>query len=342
MIKLFILGIFFTLFTSMASAIHCENGVYKIYISPKGSDSNSGTKDNPLKTLNKVRAFVDWDQPLCEIEVHIEKGDYLGQQVLWTYTNGHRVTFTASEFGGSSDRPRFIGNNSNNTWFTLKSAKGDWSNIHFRYIEISNYWGGIKLLGDRDNFRNGWNGRNEIYGMIFRKIGGKYNPTNNRKGYAAINTFNSRENTIRNNFFINIENDSVCKGCMHAVYLAHYSSNNKVDYNNFNTISGNPVQNRDMSNLNRIEFNTFSKAGVEAQVADWYCNASNCTKKVPHFSADGKIECPSHSLVFANNKYGTLYNGKKQELVWKKSGKDNHCGYLDAKRIRTANNIATF
>ncbi|GAA0358617.1 right-handed parallel beta-helix repeat-containing protein [Bowmanella denitrificans] len=335
-ILFWLFAITFSLTSAQVNAADCNSGIYKLYMSTNGNDANEGTSNLPLASLNGVKNQVELDRPNCDVEIHIKKGLYRGQSVVWKYTNDHQITFTAADFGGQYDRPEFVSDGSSNAalWFDLQAKEGKWSNIQFRYIRVKGYWGGIRLFGNRDDKLNGWNGRNEILGMVFENIGGKYHSYNGRKGYAAINAFNSRENIIRNSHFINIENSSNCPGCMHGVYLAHYSSNNYVDRNVFRNISGNPVQNRDESNSNRYEYNTFERSGYVAQVQDWYCTGSECTKPGG--------ECPSHSVLFANNTYGTLYNGVKQLKVWDKPGSDNYCGTLPAARIRTAYNTPSF
>ena len=155
----------------------------KIYLRSSGDDANTGlTFGDAVQTLNRVQEILYELCPQTDIEVHINQGNYLKQEVVWTFSNGKKITFTAIDF--STDRPVFNGVG-RETWFKLDETGGINTNLSFRYIKVMNYKLGVYFRGNRCDPYNGWNGNNHLYGMYFENIGNKFTLNTNR-AVAAV------------------------------------------------------------------------------------------------------------------------------------------------------------
>ena len=300
---------------------------FKIFLSPSGNDYNEGvTNAYPIKTLARAQQVLEMHNPDQPIEVHIGQGVYFSQSVVWTYTNGHSITFTPINF--TTDRPVFDGAGID-TWFKLSKADGAASSLKFRYIKVQNYNTAMSFNGNR-NYVSNWNSGNGLYGMYFYRIGGRYSSSS--YSTAAVRFVNSRENSIVNTHFVDILNNSAQASAIHAIYFAHYSSNNEVLRNRFLRVNGDPIKIRDESNYNYIADNRFYSSGKEAFYQGWYCNQSvrtDCTK------VSG--ECPSIGNEFRNNDLYGGYNGAIKVFDLRED--DNYCGPLSSPRLRTSGNM---
>jgi hypothetical protein len=304
----------------------------KLFISTLGSDDNSGKSyKEAVLTLYRVHKILMELKPKSDVEIYIDTGVYIGQQVNWSFVNGKKITITG--FAKNNKRPIFNGIGKE-TWFRLDFRNGKNTNLNFRFLEIINYNLGVGLTGDRDNPKKGWNGGNVFYKMSFKNIGSKFSVKKN-VGYSAINLVNSRENKIINCVFENIENieKNGEEGLIHALYFAHYSSNNLVKDCSFLNVSGDPIRVRDESNYNRIIRNFFKNAGITAFFSEWYCSSEtttrNCTKK--------SGECSSLGNLFLKNKCNNGYAGKKIDLI-KLYGNDSLCGKTNFVRLKYSKN----
>ena len=303
-----------------------EAAVLKLYMSPTGNDAWSGLSEvEAVGTLARVHAVLKALAPVDVVEVHIATGLYLGQTVQWTFCNGRPITFTPLNFG--NQRPVFDGQGAD-IWFGLSASAGADTNLRFRYLKVQNYNNAITFKGNR-NDPNGWNGGNELYGMYFYRIGGRY--SRDGSSTSAVGFQNSRNNRVVNSHFINVENFDASAGAIHALYVAHYSSGNIIERNRFADINGDPVKTRDASNDNRVVSNEFYRTGRDAFYLDAFCEASrpDCTKRSP--------ECPSVGNEFRyNNLHGGYYGGV---ATFKFGGSSAACGPLPAPRLRTSGNV---
>ncbi|WP_444909956.1 hypothetical protein [Microbulbifer sp. TRSA005] len=310
---------------------------FKIYISPLGSDFNEGlTNSYPIKTLSRAQDVLELYKPNQPVEIHINQGTYFSQSVVWTYTNGHSITFTPINF--TKDRPVFDGGGNVDTWFTLRKSNSSASNLKFRYIKVQNYHTAMSFEGNRSHVSN-WNSENELYGMYFYRIGGKYTGFGNST--AAVRFVNSRNNSIANTHFVDILNNPAGASAIHAIYFAHYSSNNEVLSNRFLRINGDPIKVRDESNYNYIADNRFYSSGRVAFYQGWYCNADVRGWNLDDSNSDGCTkpsgECPSIGNEFRNN---DLYGGYDGAIkVFDVREVDNYCGTLSSPRLRTSGNV---
>ena len=289
-----------------------EDTVY--YLSPIGSDSNDGSEQSPVLSLQEINNRLEQNPPENNVRIIIASGRYYNQRVQWTYysTNNY-VRFEAEDV---NNRPVFDGCTQSGVcgggiFFTCRPANGEYTNLHFWYLRIENYQTAMSLGGRRgpydhlnDQAHDEYSGGNTIYGVWFENIGNIFNPALS-PSTAVIMLVNSRENLIQNNHFVNAIN-ATSPHLIHAVYAAHHSSYNEIRNNRFEENSGDAIRVRDHSDFNSITGNTLINAGFYGY-SDWFCDHTtrdDCTK---YNGGDG-YECPSWGNEFRNNLLGTQYN----------------------------------
>ena len=280
------------------------------YMSPDGSDANDGTENSPFLTLQHINQVLKNDPPDDDVRIIIAPGRYYNQRVEWDYFDSERRHYVRFEAQDISNRPVFDGCtqggscNGGGTFFSARPGDGIRTNLDFWYLRVENYQVAIQLGGRRGpyNYRENephwdYSSGNRIYGMWFENIG--------EDDTAVVRLVNGRDNLIQNNHFINAISE-VNPRRLHAVYMAHHSSNNAIRNNRFVNISGDAVRVRDESNFNSITGNTFESAGVYGY-SDWFCNGKTndrCTKNPPE-------ECPSWGNEFRNNILGSQYKSNR-------------------------------
>src|SRR5438105_4296519 len=91
-----------TVMTASAKAL-LPNASTALYVSPQGNDSNSGTQDKPIQTLQHARDLVRKMNTNMsgDITVYLAGGTYRLSQPLTldqqdSGTNGHNVIYTAA------------------------------------------------------------------------------------------------------------------------------------------------------------------------------------------------------------------------------------------------------
>jgi len=293
------------------------------YMSPSGSDSNSGTGATAaLKTLKGIHTKVTAVKPTDAVNIVVAEGTYTGQSVIWTYFNGQPITFAPPLGSTTKTKPVFDGEGTGLTWFTMGDSEVP-TNLHFINLAVTNYWLGLDLGRDKEP----GNSHNEVRGMLFERVGAFY--THNlpsAKGYAALRLRRSSNNTITGNRFHGVKNsatappdtdgdgagDEDLTAYIHAIYLAHNSRGSAISDNEFNQVTGDAVRTRDGSDDNLIEGNRFVTAGKYSAYSDWI--------------ADTGTECPSHNNRFKDNAVGEGYFGPfKTGYVTHVYGPDGRC-----------------
>ena len=321
---------------------------FEIFVSTAGDDANDGsTPAKSVRTLERVHAVLKAAAPDRDVEVRIEQGTYAGQTVNWTYYHPARtITFMPVDYDGGginsiAGRPVFDGEGAG-ALLTLNASNGERTNLSFVYLQIEGYRTyGLLFRGDRDDFEHGWNGYNRVFGCILTRIGNLASA--GAAGYGGLDLVNSRNNEIRNNHFLQVENESSSAGLMHAIYLAHGSRGNQVRANRFVGISGDPIRVRDGSSSNEVIDNTFEEAGSSAFISDWWCDKSvnsACTK------ASG--ECPSWENAFRDNELHCGYAGTNIDTFRYFQGESyvpswcvDHASVDGWARLRTSGNAKT-
>lgn len=315
---------------------------FVVYLAPSGDDTNTGlSPTDPVKTLARAHSVLVAEDPQSNVEVRIAPGTYrlpsseIGSTTWSFYVPGHTVTFapTGYTIGDTtwSNRPVFEGdrikpdqtttNGTNSWWFAFSlppSDTGGTTGLQFYFLDVRHFVnGGISVNGGVDYtgiFTEpsgaGANG-NLFYGMRFYEIGSLYNTSGSNLGYGAIDVINSSDNSFQSNEFIRQENKVHTdvggetldlRPNIHGVYLAHFSTSNLVQDNEFDTVSGDPVNIRDASNDNYISGNTFTNAGHNGFYNEWFCTSDVSGSCSPQ-------ECTSHGNEFRNNTLVSGYAG---------------------------------
>ncbi|KAJ2988161.1 hypothetical protein NUW58_g4125 [Xylaria curta] len=275
-----------------------------LYMSPSGSDSNTGASaTNALKTLKGVLGKVTAAKPADAVDIVVAEGTFVGQSVVWTYFNGKPIKFAPP--AGAKTKPIFDGEGTGLAWFTMGDSADAAvpTNLHFIGLNVTNYWLGLDL------------GRNKA-------------PGNSQN--------ESSNNTITGNRFHGVKNSNPADsdgdgknedltGYIHAIYAAHNSRGNVIANNEFKQVTGDVVRTRDGSHDNLIEGNRFTTAGKYSAYSDWIADTGN--------------ECPSHGNRFKDNTVGDGYFGPfKAGYVTHVYGPDDRCsngGTLPARIIET-------
>lgn len=230
-----------------------------------------------IKDLDQIRILL---QPgIYKGQTHITRGNSNGIPVIITKTSGNEVIFDGDDKGG--------------TWLTVLPLPTNLSNLKIVGLTIRNYETAIDIKGNR-NRGTVWVGGIEIRENIFSKIGdiartGAYPST------AAIRLVNSDKNYIVKNTFREIKNIKQC-ALLHAIYVAHGSTDNVIEENTFEDSCGDAVRFRDQSNNNIVRRNIFIDAWSRSPISDWFCNKSkrdDCTKS--------SGECPSSNIQIEAN-----------------------------------------
>jgi hypothetical protein len=269
-----------------------------IRMGPTGDDQNDGSAGKPVATLQRA-VDLALSNPKARSEpmrVLVQQGTYRGQKVQ---IDGSKLVGELAIVGlgtEPADFPVFRGDGSKATWFTLKSDTGKPTGLTIQAIAVHDYFAAISLEGNRED-RMAFNSGTTIRRNIFRNIGSATTHCDDCVSFAAILFYNSQNNLVENNFFGTIRNkrDKDC-GSLHSIYLAHFSSDNRIVDNTFQDVCGSAIKLRDRSNNNRIEGNRFKEVQNAPAIEEWFCDADarkDCTKK--------SGECPSTGNVASGN-----------------------------------------
>lgn len=300
-----------------------------IRMEPNGDDANDGRANKPVATLQRAvdLALSDPRAVSEPMRVVIQSGTYRGQKVQ---IDGRKLVGELTILGlgaNPKDFPDFRGDGDQATWLTLKSDTGKPTGLTIQAVAVHDYFTAISLEGNRDNPR-AFNSGTTIRRNVFRDIG-SVGTRDDGVSTAAVRFVNSKDNLVENNFFGTIRNkrDKDCGG-LHSIYVAHFSSGNKIIDNTFQDACGSVIKLRDRSNDNLIEGNRFKAIQKAPAVEEWFCDAGarkDCTKKLG--------ECPSTGNVVRNNDLsgspGTEYVSIVGERVQRK-----WCGPEDFSRER--------
>lgn len=243
-----------------------------IYMATDGNDANAGLSiTDPVKTLSRVHELVDFSDG--DTTVLIRGGVYHGESISWTKTSseyGLKITAYGDE------EPVFEGEG-HPVFFKLNAKKGECTNVEISHLTMKHYATfAILLSGGRSERTTTWNGCNSIHNNNFVEIGTLYDTSNcsdGCKGYGVIDVVNSDNNLIYENVFHKAENLPSQAGLLHAVYLAHDSTNNQIHDNYIYLVSGDPIRVRDQSSNNNIYNNYADRVGQKAFLSSWH-NAS--------------------------------------------------------------------
>lgn len=261
-----------------------------IHMAPNGDDSHNGASPAAaVATLERAFALALSD-PRGKSEamrIVVGQGTYRGQSIV---LDGKRLGRDVTLIGAASDPkdfPVFAGDGEVTTWMTVKSDRGHRTGLTIQALEIRDYATAISLEGQRDSPAR-HNAGTTIRRNVFSNIG-SIALKRDELSTAAIRFVNSRDNVVEQNFFHRIRNkkEREC-GALHALYLAHFSSSNRISNNTFVDACGSVVKFRDRSNDNVVEGNRFERIQNAPVIEEWFCDKGarkDCTKKLG--------ECPS-------------------------------------------------
>lgn len=268
-----------------------------IRMEPNGDDRNDGRANKPVATLQRAvdLALSDPRAGSEPMRVVIQSGTYRGQKVQ---IDGRKLVGELTIIGlgtESKDFPIFRGDGDKTTWLTLKSDTGRATGLTIQAISVHDYFTAISLEGNRDD-PQAFNSGTTIRRNDFHNIG-SIAIRDEDVSFAAVRFYNSKNNLVENNFFGSIRNkrEKDC-GSLHSIYIAHFSSGNRIINNTFEDACGSVIKLRDRSNNNRIEGNRFKAIQNAPAIEEWFCDADarkDCTKK--------SGECPSTGNVASSN-----------------------------------------
>jgi len=268
-----------------------------VFIHPNGNDSSARptSASRAMRSLSVAHDYLKNQNISGDVSVCIAPGFYQDQQVRWTYypANG-TVTFKPSYLCGPvvvpsgsgyalvskelraeaiTDRPVFDGSGTQPTgdcwaggaWFYAVNPR----KLHFFGLRIQNYQMAIYLRGDSG--QPPVYGENVIEQMLFERIGTLWVPQFGTSA-AAVDIVHSSGNVIRSNEFVRIENLSEPNDCgsqgnvqqdvlIHALYIAHESTDNHVIDNKVAKVSGAPIKFRDVADRGIIRGNAIAWSG---------------------------------------------------------------------------------
>jgi hypothetical protein len=354
---------------SAALSKSLAGGVLRIYLDAAGSDAADGlTPKTGVRSLRRAQRVIADLRPKTDVEVRIAPGTYVAPQVRWTtYVPGRTLTFLPAGYrfgdgaGDKPPRPVFRGDGRGGFWFVASLPAGHPGGdmrLRFYHLQVERYSGGGITLdggvatraadprGDRSGGRAGdqaglltaagaGHNRNTIYGMVFRALGSKHVPSGT--GFGAVDLVNSRNNVIQNNAFARLENagSADARALIHGIYMAHHSSDNVVQDNRFDLVSGDPIRTRNASGDNHMSGNTFTRAGSNAYLSDWFVAVG---------TAGSPRECPSIGNQFFGNELGSGYPGAGTMKTWSASPQALYdavrrgCDRPSGKRVRSWGN----
>lgn len=264
-----------------------------VHVSPTGNDAaKGGSEADAVATIQRAVKLAEAAPAGTALaKIVLKPGTYKAQSFE---TRGHRENVPILITSGSGGRAVFDGDGQGGTWMRLKPRAGNPASIKIQNIEVTKYETAIDVDGNR-NKPELWAGGLEIRDNSFVDIGDVA-----REGAppstAALRLVNSDRNTIVGNQFTRIRNNKLC-GLLHALYIAHGSTDNLIEGNTFEDSCGDAVRFRDQSHNNVVRNNNFTDAWSRSPVSDWFCNPaqrSNCTKD--------EGECPSFNNLVENNK----------------------------------------
>ncbi len=263
-----------------------------IFVSPSGSDARKGGNvADSVASIGRAVRLAEVAPPRTDrVKIVCLPGTYLAQRVETAGNPNQVPILITSEDGGHAV---FDGNGEGGTWMVLRQSGGNPANIIIDGIVVRNYVTAISMTGDRNNSSR-WAGGIEIRNNKFSHIG-DIARIGAKPSTAAIRLVNADRNVIVGNEFVHIRNDKAC-ALLHAIYVAHGSTNNLIEGNAFIDSCGDAIRFRDGSDNNIVRDNIFTDAWASSPVSDWFCNQDrrgDCTK--------GSGECPSlNNLLEAN------------------------------------------
>ncbi|MCS0635432.1 hypothetical protein NX801_07115 [Streptomyces sp. LP05-1] len=261
-----------------------------VHVSPDGRNEGDGTKSAPVADIAGVERVVAKRGATGAVTVLFRGGTYrLPQQQL--HPTGARSIDFAAEPG--TGRPVFDGGRTAEYWLKVMPTE---TRLSFTGFTVLRYTiGGIMLRGTGTGPGKRITGAT-IRGNVFKEIGGP------ASGFGAVHLNYADHTLIQNNAFLDLVNGE-CGGCMHGVYLALESNDNRVTgTTTFARVSGDPVRVTDFSNRNTVSGATFDHTGTHAALSVW---------RLP----DRPRQCSSGNVLYSDESAITGFTGEPLPAV---------------------------
>lgn len=224
--------------------------------------------------------------------------------------------------------PSFAGDG-RGIWLRIEANCTDCRRLTISGMRISDYVTAIHIPGQSLE-RAGGASNVSITNNIFERIGGR--APGSRPSTAVIRLVGSSRNLISGNTFLDIQNESHCE-LLHAIYLAHGSSDNVIHDNIFGNSCAIAIKVRDGSNRSLIVDNKFEDQSDPRVFQDWFCDPARRRRLGGCRTPEG--ECPSYGNTFWNN---TIENSSRHTKypfhiqVVKPKSPASHCP-VDGRRV---------
>ena len=287
---------------------HADLSTVTVFMSPEGSDDADGrTEASPVKSLKRAleSGIAAAGAGATNITIEVGEGTYKGQSAsIAALSDDVRIVIRPHPSGSKAV---FDGGGKGGAWLLVRPPAG--GGISIRDLEISNYVTAISLAGSRGSDEEPAQPVEgvEIAGNHFTRIG-QFAFPRGKPSTAVLRLVNADKTRIVGNRFFDTGNVNSCE-LLHAIYIAHDSTENLIEANNFEKSCGDSIRIRDRSNDNVIRGNTFIDAWAVAPISDWFCN--NSLRKL---CANHRTECPSVGNVLGGNKV-VARDAKKADLV---------------------------
>lgn len=263
-----------------------EHGQAVVYVGQLVPERGSGpAPESGLATLQAALDLAEqkFDEGYREVAIRVRPGRYARQRAETAGAgNGRHLVITAAGENGSAV---FDGEDAVDTWLTIRARTGEPANLGVTGLAVTRYGTAITINGSREALDR-LAQRIDITANTFDAIGqaaaGKGQPST-----AVVRLVNTHNSRIAGNRFIHFRNAEKCT-LLHALYVAHNSTANLIEDNQFEDGCGDAIRFRDASGDNIVRGNRFVDAWAQAPISDWYCDSSarsDCTKRTP--------ECPS-------------------------------------------------
>jgi len=263
-----------------------------IYVDPQGSDQNTGlSAQAPVLTLVKAQeAAMSAYQPGVHgsITVNVGSGTYSGQSVIWTFVPG--VVPLSIQGASTLDKPIFDGAGTAKTFLTVRYSQEP-TNVTVKNLFITNYLTSAIQLRGASPARNLGAAGSLIESNVFDRIGSKW-VFNGDAAYAALSLWMTHNNVVRGNVFNRVADYDPLSVGLHAIYAAHWSTDNEISGNTFSNIAaGDVVKFRNRSNYNKVLNNAFVNNRNWSAVYNWVS-----------WSEPEDLECPNHDIFVSGNR----------------------------------------
>ena len=247
-----------------------------IYISPTGSASGNGTRDNPFPDLNTAISNLNTSKNNTII---VMEGVYKGSSNTQVNINVNNLTIKAD----TNTKPIFNFEKGTNNYITIKS-----SNIQIDGLTFTNFANYPLYLYNSKNF--------SIYNSLF---------TNGTNSAIYISNYNNKTR-IENCTFKNINDTSSTYGIISSI---SYSNNTIIINNTFINNSANlgAIFLNQANGTNQIENNTFINNSAITSAGAIYSTTSNLEIKNNYF-INNTAEEYGGAIYILNSKNVSLDN----------------------------------